>query len=109
MKKSLLIIAVLLFGINSFGQEKIKTSVFTLDLGEPSETSLKTTDSSKRLVFPSKNPLAFKLKNGNPYKYRYVINSRVVNFFEDTKVNYLDSIMKNISSKNHITTTKIKD
>lgn len=35
MKKSLLIIAVLLFGINSFGQ--IKTSVFTLDLGNPTK------------------------------------------------------------------------
>lgn len=105
MKKSITIIAVLLFVINSFGQENkpskkqsqpknIKTSVFTLDLGNPSENSLQNSDSSESLVLPSKNPLAFKIENGNPYKYRYVINSKVVSFFDDVKVNYFDSISK---------------
>ncbi len=78
---------------NGYGQN-IKTTVFTLNLDTPTENSLQSSDSAKRLVIPARNPLAFKLENGNPYKYRYVINSKVVSFFGDAKVNYLDSVIK---------------
>lgn len=92
----------------SYGQN-IKTTVFTLNLDTPTENALKSSDSAKKLVLPAKNPLAFKLKNGNPYKYRYVINSRVVSFFGDAKVNYLDSIPKVIIPKKNLETTQVTD
>lgn len=103
MKKVIILLSVFMIIINSAytqgkpPQSKIKTTVFTLNLGEPTKDALSSEDTTiKRLVFPARNLLAFKLENGNPYKYRYVINSRVVNFFEDVKFNYLDSVAKKI-------------
>jgi hypothetical protein len=45
-------------------------------------------------VLPSKSPLAFNLINGNPYKYKYVINHKLINFFEGQGYNPFDSIAK---------------
>lgn len=108
MKQIILILVPLLFSIALFAQndknqnpssdnvqeKKIKTTVFTLNLGEPTENALTNSDKSKRLVLPTKNPLAFKLINGNPYKYKYVINHSLVDFFKDQAYNPLDSISK---------------
>jgi hypothetical protein len=74
--------------------QNIKTTVFTLNLGEPNSRSLINSDSNTKLVFNTKSTLAFKLINGNPYKYKYVINHKLVNFFEDQSPNVFDSLMK---------------
>lgn len=107
MKKVTIFLSVFMIVNSVFAQEKpskekpkhkeIITTVFKLNLGEPTKDALSCEDATiKRLVLRSRNLLAFKLENGNPYKYRYVINSRVVNFFEDVKFNYLDSVGKKI-------------
>lgn len=98
----------MLFASTSYGQN-IKTTVFTLNLNSPTKNALQSSDSAKRLVVSARNPLAFKLENGNPYKYRYVINSKVVSFFGDAKVNYLDSVSKVNIPKNILETTPILD
>lgn len=68
MKKVLLIVFALGFAVQGWGQE---TKVFTLDLGEPHKESITVEgDNSTRLVIKTKELLAFKLKNGNPYKYK---------------------------------------
>lgn len=74
---------------------QIKTSVFTLDLGRPTSGSMLSSDpTEKRLVIPTKTLLSFRLINGNPYKYNYVINHRMVDFFQGQAYNALDSIAK---------------
>lgn len=57
----------------SIGKKGIKTTVFILNLGDPTQNAMLNSDSTKRLIVPTKNPLAFSLVNGNPYKYRYVL------------------------------------
>ena len=86
MKKLILLLFAFGFAVQVLAQDSIKTSVFILDLGNPTRHSLNTTDKSNKLVFPSRNLLAFELKNGNPYKYRYAINSNVISFFDDSKI-----------------------
>jgi hypothetical protein len=98
MKKKILSVIFLLFVLQSWGQ--IKTKVFTLNLGEPTTNSLKdSVDESTNLVVKSKELLAFKLVNGNPYKYKYVINHKFVNLFEGQEYNPLDSIGKIIGQQ----------
>jgi len=106
--KKLIIIIVMLFVGNSYGQN-IKTTVFTLNLDTLTKNALQSSDCVKRLVIPARNPLAFKLENGNPYKYRYEINSKEVSFFGDAKVNYMDSIPKVIIPKKNLETTQVTD
>ena len=53
---------------------------------------------NKKLVIKSRELLAFNLKNGNPYKYTYIINHKMVNFFEGQVYNPLDSVGKRISA-----------
>jgi tetratricopeptide (TPR) repeat protein len=90
MRKVLLIVFALGFAVQVWGQE---TKVFTLDLGEPHKESITVEgDNSTRLVIKTKELLAFKLKNGNPYKYKYVINHKLVDFFEGQGYNPLDSM-----------------
>lgn len=98
MKRQLLFTALAIsFTAPALGQ--VATKVFTLDLGSPSRYSLTSSDSSTRLDIGSREPLAFKLINANPYKYAYVINHRLVNLFENSGPNPLDSIGKIISGK----------
>lgn len=98
MKTKLLLIPILLIAGMAWGQE-INTKTFTLDLQKPSITA---ENSGIRLVLRTKEPLAFKLINGNPYKYKYVINHKVVTFFENG-VNPLTS-----ENLNKMTTTTPK-
>lgn len=98
MKRQLLLTALALsFTVPVLGQ--VATKVFKLDLGSPSRYSLTSSDSSTRLDIRSREPLAFKLINSNPYKYTYVINHRLVNLFENSGPNPLDSIGKILSGK----------
>ena len=89
--KIILLILSVVFAIQS--QAQIETKVFTLNLGEPTLNSLRdSVNSNSKLVIKAKEPLAFKLVNGNPYKYKYVINHKLVNFFEGQGYNPLDSL-----------------
>lgn len=86
---------------------QIKTKVFTLDLGKPHKGSLTVlkeneddtlVDITPRLVIKNSELLSFNLINGNPYKYNYIINHKLVNFFEGQVYNPLDSVGKRISA-----------
>lgn len=79
--KIILLILSFVFAIQS--QAQIETKVFTLNLGEPTLNSLRdSVNSNSKLVIKAKEPLAFKLVNGNPYKYKYVINHDLITFFD---------------------------
>ena len=126
MKKT--ITFLLLFLGSFYLQAQIDTKVFTLDLGKPHKGSLRvqteeeasdstkqskskqaddddddddddaTIHTNKKLVIKSRELLAFNLINGNPYKYSYNINHKLVNFFEGQVYNPLDSVGKRISA-----------
>jgi hypothetical protein len=59
----------------------ITTTVITIDLSLPKSESVKNSDNLKRLVVKNKNPLAFNLINGNPFRYRYALNFKKINLF----------------------------
>ncbi len=86
--------------VSIFSQKKeIVTNVFTLDLSNPSSKSLTSSDETKtRLQLQSKDLLQFKIIGGNPFRYKYVINNRFVDFFEDKSKNPLD--INSITKKN---------
>ena len=91
--KTKLFLFVLFFVLFVKSQAQIQTKVFTLNLGEPTLNSLRdSVNSNSKLVIKAKEPLAFKLVNGNPYKYKYVINHKFVNFFDGQGYNPLDSL-----------------
>ncbi|MFY7665674.1 hypothetical protein [Flavobacterium sp.] len=97
--KIILLVVSFVFAIQS--QAQIETKVFTLNLGEPTLNSLRdSVNSNSKLVIKAKEPLAFKLVNGNPYKYKYVINHKLVNFFEGQGYNPIDSVGKIIGNPN---------
>lgn len=104
MKKT--ITFLLLFLGAYYAQAQIDTKVFTLDLGKPHKGSLRVQiedndtkkDSTPRLVIKTRELLAFNLVNGNPYKYSYIVNHRLVNFFEGQGYNALDSVAKMIKT-----------
>lgn len=99
--KTKLFLTVLFFVLFVKSQAQIQTKVFTLNLGEPTLNSLRdSVNSNSKLVIKAKEPLAFKLVNGNPYKYKYVINHRFVNFFEGQGYNPIDSVGKIIGNPN---------
>ena len=103
--KIILLILSFVFAIQS--QAQIETKVFTLNLGEPTLNSLRDSlNSNSKLVIKAKEPLAFKLVNGNPYKYKYVINHKFVNFFDGQGYNPLDSLKtKSLAGSNSQTTS----
>jgi len=87
MKKVITIVLIHLC-FNAFAQdclEKGEIKVFELDLAIPNKNALRSlgTDCSKKLNIHTSNPIAFVLKNANPYKYRYEIGYDFVDFFED--------------------------
>ncbi|WP_044399493.1 hypothetical protein [Lacinutrix sp. Hel_I_90] len=88
MKKILIIIFVLVSIQNSFSQNEnttdetnITTSVITLDLSKPTKKSINHSSNENKLIVKNRNPLAFNLVNGNPFRYRYVLNYNKVNLF----------------------------
>ncbi len=80
-----------------FGQ--IETKVFQLDLSTPGATALTSSlDTKKTLSFWSRQPIQFELVNGNPFKYKYVLNNKLVNFFDDKTDNPFDNLKKAIEA-----------
>ncbi|HEX3384263.1 MAG TPA: hypothetical protein VHS53_03700, partial [Mucilaginibacter sp.] len=66
----------------------IKTTVFWIDLCNPSENgSVKKMSGSNKFEISWKNNLAFGIKNINQYKYDYAINSVSFSAFVDTNYN----------------------
>ncbi|MEG0926305.1 hypothetical protein [Chryseobacterium sp.] len=119
MKTKILLLFLLGWVGGVFGQ--IQNKVFVLDLQQPHSRSLRVEDDSSnpRLVIKARELLAFKLINGNPYKYKYVINNEFINFFEGQNENPLQLVGKNIgaikgdsassSDKNKVLNNKIKE
>lgn len=111
MKKILLLLVLASFFQNSFAQEgkapskngareettrEIETTVITLDLSTPNPTSLKHSGKENKLVVSNKNPLAFNLINGNPYRFKYVLNFKKINLFTNITFNpTIDDLKKN--------------
>ncbi|WP_312298476.1 hypothetical protein [Chryseobacterium sp.] len=94
------ILLLLLLGWVGVVYGQIQNKVFVLDLKQPHSNSLKAeeNDSKNQLVINTKELLAFKLVNGNPYKYKYVINHQFINFFEGQNENPLQVINKNMGA-----------
>lgn len=114
MKKYLFYLLLLLSFSLSYAQKDtdklkgtIRTTYFVLDLNSPSESSFQKSNKDGKLSIKSNELLAFKLKNGNPFKYKYVINHRLVDLFEDASYNPYDSISQSAFAKsiNPIPTT----
>jgi len=97
MKKIFLLILAVVSIQNSLSQNKnttedttkvnITTSVITLDLSKPHEKSIRHSNNKNKLVVKNRNPLAFNLINGNPFRYRYVLNYNKVNLFTNETFN----------------------
>jgi hypothetical protein len=103
--KTKFIFFLLFISLVASSQEKITTNVFTLNLSKPSTESLKSTDKkSKTLSIQSREPLQLELEGGNPFKYNYVINNKLVNFFEDKSDNPLAKV-QSIINKQPVTGT----
>ncbi len=82
-------------------QENLKTTVISLDLSTPNEKSVNHSGNMKRLVLPNKNLLSFKLENGNPFRYKYILNHRLVKLFSNEHFNpiSIDSLRRMIYPK----------
>lgn len=76
----------------------IKTAVFTINLCDPDTNTLSAQIHRIRLKANTGEPISFELKNGNPFKYKYVINTNMVSFFtsETNSFNSLDSLRKKV-------------
>nr|WP_298923035.1 hypothetical protein [uncultured Allomuricauda sp.] len=109
MKKYYSIVLIILICFSLSGQEKqnnkitidsckqVRTKVFELDLGLPHERSLMPICVEKGfqgLMIKSKQLLAFNLINTNPYKYDYIIENELVDFFEEDKKEFYEIIEK---------------
>lgn len=68
-------------------KKNITTSVITLDLSNPHKNSVKHSLGRNKLVVKNRNPLAFDLINGNPYRFRYVLNFQKINLFTNVTFN----------------------
>lgn len=66
---------------------EIETTVITIDLSEPHINSVKNSDKINKLVVKNRNPLAFNLINGNPFRYRYALNYKKINLFTNETFN----------------------
>ncbi|WP_271784549.1 hypothetical protein [Aquimarina algiphila] len=66
----------------------ITTSILEIDLSKPNKKSVKIKGKRKeknRLVINGNQPFAVKLINGNPFRFKYVINYKTINLFDDNK------------------------
>ena len=109
MRKLYIILFISFVGQQLMGQ----TKVFTLDLSQPKPTSFSAKpnalingdscyvnfgkDGAKQkcirgLRARSRDLLSFELKNANPYKYRYELNSEVFDFFADEQASFTKTI-----------------
>lgn len=97
MKKILLFLIFSLSIQNIFSQKdtdsgksknnQITTTVITIDLSQPHPESIKNSNHINKLVVKNRNPLAFNLINGNPFRYRYVLNFKKINLFTNETFN----------------------
>ena len=86
MKKQILFFLISLLGLLGTAQ---RTKVFVLDLDKPTKNSLRVKGKPNRsnpLEIKTKQLIAIELINANPFKYKYVISNKVVDFFKDDKV-----------------------
>jgi len=109
MRKQLFfLILTLIFNI-SFAQKKsifckkdkdIETVILEIDLSQPSNgKSLTLTNKEKKLLFNSNQPLQVNLKNGNPFRYKYLINFEKVNLFTTTNFTLENSSQNNANGQ----------
>ena len=70
------------------GYNNIETTVIDLDLSRPEYNSVEHSGKEKSLVAHTKNPIAFRLSNGNPFRYRYVLDFKKVNLFSDVDFSF---------------------
>ncbi|MDC8004706.1 hypothetical protein POV27_11645 [Aureisphaera galaxeae] len=66
----------------------ITTTVIDLDLSRPEYNSVEHSGNEKSLVADAKSPIAFRLSNGNPFRYTYVLDFKKVNLFSDIDFNF---------------------
>lgn len=81
---------------NNKVKNSLNTNVITINLSAPTEKikSIKSTEDGKRLTVRSRDFLQLELVGGNPFKYNYVIEKKLVNFFEDKDNNPFENIQK---------------
>lgn len=106
MKAICLLLVLFLFSCG--GKKSITTNVYTLNLSNPSPTSISSTSDAKRLIIQSREPLSLELQGGNPFKYKYVINNKLINFFEDKSENPLQTLQTSLGKRNE-TVEKTKE
>lgn len=112
MRPLLYCLGLLFISISSYGQQlkvrdtitkktkkeiikpNLTTNIYTLNLSTPTINSVYSSQKTKRLTIQSRDLLQVKLIGGNPFRYKYVINNRFINFFEDQFDNPLQSIDK---------------
>ncbi|UZO81393.1 hypothetical protein NBT05_02715 [Aquimarina sp. ERC-38] len=76
--------------------KEIETTIITIDLGSPDYTSIIHSGRSKRLIVKNRNPLAVKLINGNPLRYKYILSYEKINLFgsDDFTLQYINQNKK---------------
>ncbi|MBD1396835.1 hypothetical protein H9Q13_06635 [Pontibacter sp. JH31] len=84
------------------GQKNIETAVFTLDLSKPNPKLLQSDNARRRLVAQTDELIVFELINANPFKYRYVLNHRSVNFFEQQDATPMDRVLASWKANNDV-------
>ncbi len=99
MKTKIFILCFLFFAF--IGYSQVATKIVTVDLSKPHNKTIqvcedslcKIIDSSKWLSVKSKDLVAIKLINGNPFKYTYKIDTKNISFFNE-KVEVEKSVEK---------------
>lgn len=86
MKKKIIVLFIII-SIQSLYSQDITTSVITLDLSKPTDKSVRHSNNKNKLIVKNKNLLAFNLINGNPFRYRYVLNYNKINLFTNETFN----------------------
>ena len=97
MKTKILMLLFIMVSLSMQSQDKLNTNVLTINLSAPKQESIKSTENGKRLTVRSRDFLQLELVGGNPFKYNYVIEKKLVNFFEDKDNNPLENIQKIIN------------
>lgn len=82
------------FMLVSMSGQELNTNVVTIDLSKSTSDAVKSTEKGKRLNVRSRDFLKFKIVNGNPFKYDYVLSKQLINFFENKDDNPLAKIEK---------------
>ena len=97
MKTKILMLLFIMVSLSMQSQDSLKTNVIKINLSSPNQKSVISSENGKRLTVRSRDFLQLELVGGNPFKYNYVIERKLVNFFEDKTNNPLNNIEKNIN------------